>query len=793
MVMSWLCGDTDQVVMPERQAKTSVMESRGRMEGPPSTAAGSIKIRDQSRPATTRPPATRPSTTRPATSKTDAAPEDDQDQDDGMPPDRIVNPAELENEIDTENMEIHQGPFTDAADAAFTGKVVYQPCRTVVYTPRGWDPKLAARSAALPDAELQLEFVYGYAGKANVSKNVFYNGDGQVVYYTAGLGVVYNREEHSQSFFNGHVDDISAICLCPAEIEVSGVTYPAKTLVATGQMTHVDEGSYVAVWDSSKPENAELARLEFGKTARGFSALAFSPNGEQLAILGQDDSNSLFVYDWRHGSAFEATGMKGAPPQVFGVEWNPYEDAGSLVTFGRRHIKVWTTADGASWSSKNMSFGSMLMQNIYSAQWLAPRANGQQYIVAGCDNGALYLVDVAAAKIIKSIPAHGPGPKFIEPSGSMAHTGVRGLLVCREGQTLLSGGADGVVLSWDVSDGTIKADRFTADLVQLTSPFEMANKRAPAVRALDYSAELDRIVVGTSNCDVVEIDSDHVDMLMDGHSGDIWAVAFHPEKPNVFMSVSDSGHLHLVDAAERKMIDVLALSWKPRAVAFSVAPIGHSYHIAVGGALGCIKILNEDGLDIIKEFKDSKQGISDIKYSPDNTLLAVATYDAWIDIYSVTRGYKRIARCTGHSATVRGIDWNDDSTFIMSNSNDYEMLYWDARTGAQIVNPRLFGGVHYSTYTCMLGFPVMGIWHPEADGTDVNSLNRSNDETLLVTGDDHGRVKLFNYPCVIDDAPSRVYHGHSSHVMATRFSCNDAFVCSGGGHDKSVFQYRVVR
>ncbi len=47
---------------------------------------------------------------------------------------------------------------------------------------------------------------------------------------------------------------------------------------------------------------------------------------------------------------------------------------------------------------------------------------------------------------------------------------------------------------------------------------------------------------------------------------------------------------------------------------------------------------------------------------------------------------------------------------------------------------------------------------------------------LVVTSDDEGRVKLFNYPCVVEDAPHRAYRGHSSHVMGVRFNADDSLV-----------------
>lgn len=49
--------------------------------------------------------------------------------------------------------------------------------------------------------------------------------------------------------------------------------------------------------------------------------------------------------------------------------------------------------------------------------------------------------------------------------------------------------------------------------------------------------------------------------------------------------------------------------------------------------------------------------------------------------------------------------------------------------------------------TCVLGWGVVGIWPPGADGTDVNSADKNEKGTFLATGDDFGQVKIFNYPC----------------------------------------------
>lgn len=46
--------------------------------------------------------------------------------------------------------------------------------------------------------------------------------------------------------------------------------------------------------------------------------------------------------------------------------------------------------------------------------------------------------------------AHGPGPRITMPDGSVTCMGVRGLTLTEDKKTLLSAGADGVVLAWDI-------------------------------------------------------------------------------------------------------------------------------------------------------------------------------------------------------------------------------------------------------------------------------------------------------------------------------------------------------
>eukprot|EP00879_Flechtneria_rotunda_P024837 GHRR01026355.1.p1 GENE.GHRR01026355.1~~GHRR01026355.1.p1 ORF type:complete len:592 (+),score=205.53 GHRR01026355.1:240-1778(+) len=341
--------------------------------------------------------------------------------------------------------------------------------------------------------------------------------------------------------------------------------------------------------------------------------------------------------------------------------------------------------------------------------------------------------------------------------------------------------------------------KFAGPSITLKHPY--GSEKPPFIRSLDFQDVTSggNILVGTLDSCVWEVSTSGAqqDVLVAGHASDVWAVACHPANPNMAATACDGNKIYVWDLQARVLARCASVGFVCRALTFSPVPYGSaggagdgSYHIAVGGAKGHIRVVTELELRPVWEGRDSTQGISELDYSPDGKLLAAATFDAWIDVYNVEKGYQRIARCGGHSATVRCIDWSVDSTVLQSNCAAREILYWNARTGKQM--PSSCRDVQWSSWTCLYGFPVMGIWPDCADGSDINACDRSKSSKYLATCDDHGLVKLFNYPVVIEDAPHRAYRGHSSHVMCVRFNSDDSIVCSTGGKDWAMFQFKVV-
>ena len=276
-------------------------------------------------------------------------------------------------------------------------------------------------------------------------------------------------------------------------------------------------------------------------------------------------------------------------------------------------------------------------------------------------------------------------------------------------------------------------------------------------------------------------------------------MASSPSDPNIFATVGEDKQLLLWDAKKHGQIAAIVLPELGRSCHFSP----DNKFIAVGLVNGafCIYAYHQATsfrnatLQLIKSVHDCVETIDDLKYSPNGNFLAVASHDNFIDIYDCRDSYNRLSRCKGHTSYITHIDWSRDSRILQSNCGAYEIIYWDMPSGKPIRSTldQVEADTDWYSWTCVLGFSVMGIWPEYSDGTDVNAVHKTADQKYLVTADDFGKVKVYNAPCVVEHAPAYAYGGHSSHVMNVRFLLGDKRVVSVGGWDAAAFQWKFVR
>lgn len=341
-----------------------------------------------------------------------------------------------------------------------------------------------------------------------------------------------------------------------------------------------------------------------------------------------------------------------------------------------------------------------------------------------------------------------------------------------------SAGSDGKLVLWN----------------QELQPERVIDLGAVKARAMDFCPTGGgSIVVGTSVNSIVEISlSDSANALpipkMEGHYEELWALAVHPTLP----IIATGGHDKVVrcwDYKAHATVPDKVRTFKGSVRSATFSPDGR--FLALGFKSGKIVILNFETFQVEYEKKHRAETIDAIVFSPNGQLLALGSWDQVVELIDMET-HSSIA-LKGHTSSVTHLTFSVDSKYLMSDSRDYEKLYWDCETGRRCERDQV-ADVQWHDWQCILGWPVQGIFGAGMDGTDVNALNISGENgsthRAVAVGDDFGKVILYKYPCTSSKAEAKKYMGHSSHVTSVRFSPDDTYLFSTGGADAGVFQWR---
>ncbi|XP_025001461.2 echinoderm microtubule-associated protein-like 3 isoform X4 [Gallus gallus] len=612
----------------------------------------------------------------------------------------------------------------------------------------------------LPPERLQLDWVYGYRGRDSRS-NLHVLGSGELIYFIACVVVLLHVPLRRQRHYLRHSDCVRCLAV-----------HPDRLRVATGQAAGVDKDGkplqpVVHIWDSATL--LTLQQIGLGSFERGVGSLAFScaDQGSYLCVV--DDSNEHMMSVWDCARGTKLAEVKSTNESVLSVEFNP-QDSSSIITSGKSHVYFWTWS-GATLTKKQGIFGKYKKPKFI--QCFVFDAAGD--VLTGDSEGNILTWTRAGDG-----RGVGKGGKETYQIGQQtrAHEGsVFALCRRRDGTVLSGGGKDRRVLSWSPA-------------LSLLQEAEIP-ERFGAVRTIAEGPGEELLVGTTRNALLRGTLSGGFTAIVQGHTDEVWGLATHPTRC-LFLTCGHDRQLCLWDGQEHALAWSLAL--EDTGLCADFHPGGQV--VVVGLLTGRWVVLDTETQQPLAGGSDGNEQLSVVRFSPDGAFLAIGSHDNVIYIYSVTeegRRYNRFGRCTGHSSFITHLDWSKDGHFIMSNSGDYEILYWDVAGGCKLLRNRFESrDREWASYTCVLGFHVFGVWPDGSDGTDINSLCRSHHERLVAVADDFCKVHLFQYPCARPKAPSHVYGGHGSHVTNVRFTHDDGHLVSLGGKDTGVFQWRVL-
>jgi len=280
--------------------------------------------------------------------------------------------------------------------------------------------------------------------------------------------------------------------------------------------------------------------------------------------------------------------------------------------------------------------------------------------------------------------------------------------------------------------------------------------------------------------------------IMAGHRGEVWGLDVHPNKPWVISGAYDS-KIRIWDHSKKAFIPgkiVTIKDLKVRAVTFS--PSGNMF--AVGLDDGSVFFYDSETMEKKGGKKYKGELIDALVYSPDGKVLAAGSWDQSIDLID-SNNYHVLHTLKGHTSSVTHLTFSSDSKYLVSNSKDYDVLFWNVATGKREKDSAV-SETEWDHWTCVLGWPVVGIFEAGEDGTDVNFVSVSGDSKseyrVIALGDDSQRVELLRFPALTPKGHRKSFVGHASHVTRVRFNPDSSLLFSTGGNDEMVFQWRHI-
>lgn len=601
-----------------------------------------------------------------------------------------------------------------------------------------------------PSQNFNIEWIYGYNGHCS-RQNLYYNSKGEIVYPAGSVCVVYNIQLSTQQYFISHTD----IILCLKLFH----DHDGKTIVATGEL-----GLHPAVhvWDC---DSKKILSTLKGFHKNGVSSLDFSMDKTKLLTIGMDSYHSIAVYSWRSKEKIYTT--RTTSNEVHDIKFISKD---MFASCGKDHIYFWKQNKYGKFKRYRGLFGPAVKPETLKCLVVVGKN-----IVACSDSGMLRVWE--SRNLVSTIKGH-----------------TAAIQACYA----VEQGSDSALVTACVL-GKIQIWNSKLEIVATFNSNALGAIDA-AVVAICWNVVSSKIVIGFKTCEIIEIYSTdgrncHNSAIVSGHySPKVKGLSTHPFKPKFFCSVSDDKTIRIFDADEKKQLRACSLS--ARGSCCSYSPDGQTIIVGFGSGIinqedrkeGGYVLLSEEDLTIVHEGRDSKQIITDCKFNADGQAFALGSGDGCIYVYN-TKDASALARCRGHSGKITHIDLSTDGRFMMSNDVNGELIFWDILKGDQQA-PRNMREIQWITNTCVNSFITQKIWSISKDIV-YNSTARSNSKELVASVDNFGDVRVFKAPCLREDPPFIVCHGHARNALNCQFACDDSRLFTSGGTDGCIIQWKV--
>jgi WD40 repeat protein len=355
---------------------------------------------------------------------------------------------------------------------------------------------------------------------------VAYSPDGQTLALASGSDdktiKLWNvKTGKSLQTLKGHSEVVSSVAYSP-----DGQTLASGSLDKTIKLWNVNTGNLL-------------------QTLEGYSEVAYSPDGQTLALASRSDDNTIKLWNVNTGKLLQT--LKGHSDSVYSVVYSPN---GQTLASGSddNTIKLW-----------NVKTGKLLqtLTGHSDSVWSVAYSPNGQTLVSGSRDNTIKLWNVKTGKLLQTLEDHSDSVNSVAYSPN--------------GQTLASGSWDKTIKLWNVKTGKL---------------LQTLEGHSDLVRSVAYSPNGQTLASGSrdSTIKLWDVKTGNLLQTLEGYS----EVAYSPDGQTLALtSESDDKTIKLWDVKTGKLLQTFtAHSSSVYSVAYS--PDGQT--LASGGYDKTIKI-----------------------------------------------------------------------------------------------------------------------------------------------------------------------------------------------------------
>ncbi|MBV1859418.1 MAG: FHA domain-containing protein [Nannocystaceae bacterium] len=414
----------------------------------------------------------------------------------------------------------------------------------------------------------------------------------------------------------GHSGDVTQMVLAAGNRAVTGAT-----------------DDTLRVWDLEKSQTAISSAVLDGHVA-SVRAVAVSKDGLRVASGAED--HTVRVWDAFGASAGRGGAILRVGPtavQDFGVS-----NSDRVLGLSTADVKVWTLSDRGRWRMPVILEGASGLLKAGAID------SGGRSVAAGTETGPIY---------VWSLSDPGRDPTVLE-----GHAGpVNGLSYLPDGR-LVSISSDRSVRVWNVG------------APQAVSTW---TGHSDEVVALAVSPTGDTVFTGGLDGMLLRWNvADGTSIQMPGHEGEILQIRVSPDGTRVASGSADR-KAHVWDAATGKLLHEMR---GHKEKVFSVA-FGRSKKLATGGADGRVLVwdlTSDQPHESPQALLGHEQSVTALVFSRDLEVLASGSNDKTLRLWRLDSG--RELQLPGHDRIVAGLKLTQDGSHLISGGFDGTLRVW---------------------------------------------------------------------------------------------------------------------